>query len=933
MRRGYIAMVLHAHLPFVRHEEQANALEERWLFEALSETYLPLLMSWERLQEQGIPFAFAMTVSPTLLTLLTDEEMAARYVRHLELTIELTEKEMVRTRNHLELHSLAVMYHTRHIELLERFEGYGRNIVPALVRLADAGHLELLTCGATHGFLPVLGTAESRQAQIRIAVETHRRLTGRSPRGIWLPECGYVPGIESVLEREGLQFFLVDSHAFADQETESSKRVYGPVFVGESNVYALARDPEAARQVWSSFTGYPGDPDYREYYRDIGFDLEWDYIRPYVHPEGIRLNTGIKYHRITAQGDHKELYNPEWAAQKTRGHAAHFIESRYDTLKRLEQANIAATKPPLIVAPYDAELFGHWWFEGPQWLEQVALQMHDTELRLVTPSQYLDQFPEAEAAHMSMSSWGRAGYADVWLNETNDWIYPHLHRVEQRLVNLIRQKKRDGMDRLTEAALQQLAREVLLAESSDWAFIMTMGTTVEYAVRRTKLHLEQAMRLADSIESGMVHEAYLRALEQASPIFPDLNLEAFLTEQRQTGHKLRILMLSWEFPPRTVGGLARAVYDLSRALVDEGVEVHVVTCHGDDTAEFERVDGVYVHRVEAPSYAYDDFVQWSAVLNIRMAAMGSHVLAAYGPFDLIHAHDWLAAEAGQLLAETSGCPLVSTIHATEHGRNHGIHNGLQQRISHIEWKLAYESSQVIVCSQYMKGELHEVYGVPANKLHVLPNGIDHRELERGLTEQELTPAGSGASIFYVGRLVTEKGVQVLIEAAPDVLLHHPDTKFRIAGKGPMLAHLKSLADELGVSHAVEFLGFVTDEERNRLFKSSDVAVFPSLYEPFGIVALEAMGLGTPTVVSRTGGLAEIIEHGVDGWLAEPGEASSLAGALLQVLGNREESRQVAERGYQKTIHQYGWAAIARDTVTVYEQALARQAIHIERQRA
>ncbi|WP_198299717.1 1,4-alpha-glucan branching protein domain-containing protein [Tumebacillus avium] len=928
MKKGYLAMILHAHLPYVRHEERAHALEERWLYEALSETYLPMLAVFERLRERKAPFAFALTMSPTLLTLLTDEEMAARYVKHMKKTIELTQKELVRTVHEPELQNLARMYYARYRGLLDQFEGAGRNIVARLADLEASGHLELMTCGATHGFLPVIGREELRRAQVAVACETHEQIVGRRPRGIWLPECGYLPGIEKVLADEGLSYFLVDSHAFGERS------VYRPLLAAGADVYALGRDPESTRQVWSSFTGYPGDPDYREYYRDIGFDLDLSYIRDYIHPDGIRVNTGIKYHRVTGRGEAKELYNPAWAAKKCNEHAAHFTASR---LQRLHSLDWTATdgQPPLITAPYDAELFGHWWYEGPQWLEQVALQLAGTELGMTTPSAYLAQFPQAERAELSMSSWGRGGYADVWLNETNDWIYPHLHRLEERLVELVQKAERTDLlaDLLTERALRQLARETLLAEASDWAFMITMGTTVEYGVRRTTEHLARAERLADLIEAGMVTESLLAEMEAATPIFPELNLDHFgRGEKADRVPKRRVLMLSWEFPPRTVGGLARHVYDLSRAMAEQGIEVHVVTCHGDGTPEYGVVEGVHVHRVDAPDYEHDDFVQWAALLNIRLGAMGSRVLGAYGPFDLVHAHDWLAAECAHLLSEVSGLPLVTTIHATEHGRNHGIHSELQYRIYEIEQKLARESAEVIVCSNYMQAELREVYGITDSKLHVLPNGVDLTELSRGLDLSGQVKNGTAKTVFYVGRLVPEKGVQVLLASAPAVLQQHPDTRFVIAGKGPMLTQLQEQARFLGIAGHVDFLGFVTDEERNRLMRDADVAVFPSLYEPFGIVALEAMGVGTPTLVARTGGLAEIVEHGRDGWLVEPGDPGSLCETLLQLFADPEGTRETAARGMQKAIDSYSWPAIARGTLLVYEQALQKKEQEVGEQR-
>ncbi len=924
MKKGCLALVLHAHLPYVRHERAAWALEERWLYEALSETYLPLLQVFERLRKERVPYSLTLSISPTLLTMLRDEELGERYVKHLQKTIELTEKERGRTANEPIVRALADMYADQYGGLLNSYESSGRDVVARFADLQRSGHLELITCGATHGFLPTIGSEELRRAQIGIACDTHEAMIGSRPRGIWLPECGYLPGVERLLAEQSLQYFVLDSHSFG------SKSVYHPLLINGTNVYALGRDPESTEQVWSSQIGYPGDPHYREYYRDIGFDLEESYIGNYVHPSGIRVNTGLKYFRVTGQGAHKELYDPQMARQRVEVHAEHFVRSRVEKIDALAQIAGGGERPPLITAPFDAELFGHWWYEGPSWVERVARKLAGSELAMVTPSGYLRQYPQAERAALSMSSWGRGGYADVWLNERNGWIYPHLHRLEERLVNAVRRAERQSQPArkaLTERALRQLAREVMLAEASDWAFMITMETTEAYGVGRLSEHLKNAERLAEQIEAERVSAEWLAELERSTPIFPDLRLDHLLpancTPDRQQP-PLRVLMLSWEFPPRTIGGLARHVYDLSRELARAGVEVHVITCQGEGTEAYAHLAGVHVHRVEVPELQEGRFVEWSALLNIRLSAMGRRAIESFGPFQLIHAHDWLVAESALWLSAQFGLPVISTIHATEHGRNHGIHSELQAQIYQIERRLAERSHEVIVCSASMRQELQELYGVAAQKLHVLNNAVDRKALAEGVDGRSRRASEREKVVFYVGRLVPEKGVQVLLASAPSWMNRYPQARIIIAGIGPMLATLQDQARELGIEGRVEFAGFVTDQERNRLLRDADVAVFPSLYEPFGIVALEAMAAGAPTVVSRTGGLAEIVEHGEDGWLVEPGDSNSLSETILQLFADPITCQQVAERGQQKVIERYSWPAIAEGTIAVYRRALQQR---------
>jgi len=282
---------------------------------------------------------------------------------------------------------------------------------------------------------------------------------------------------------------------------------------------------ESSRSVWSSKEGYPGDYNYREYYRDIGFDLDMAYIGPYVQPNGHRKMTGVKYYRITGGPGDKEIYSPDEAAERVAAHAADFLNSRIGQTEKLAEL---MDRPPLIMVPYDAELFGHWWHEGPQFLETLFrnLSHNQNTIEPVTPSEYLQKYPRNQVVEPSASSWGQWGYADVWLNERNDWIYPHLHKAADRMVELA--QKFPAAGGVTRRALNQAARELMLAQSSDWAFILKSGTMTHYAENRVKEHLVRFNRLYDDLTRGSVDEPGLRDMESKDNLFNDLDYRVYV---------------------------------------------------------------------------------------------------------------------------------------------------------------------------------------------------------------------------------------------------------------------------------------------------------------------------------------------------------------------------------------------------------------------
>ena len=404
---------------------------------------------------------------------------------------------------------------------------------------------------------------------------------------------------------------------------------------------------------------------------------------------------------------------------------------------------------------------------------------------------------------------------------------------------------------------------------------------------------------------------------------------------------MKILMLTWEYPPRIVGGIARVVHDLSQRLMKDGHDITVVTYRDGDTPYFENDKGVKVYRVDNYMIRPNNFIDWILQLNFNMVAKASEIISKEGKFDVIHAHDWLVANSAKTLKHSYGIPVISTIHATESGRNSGIHDDTQRYINDTEWMLTYESTEVIVNSNFMKGHVQGLFGLPFDKINVIPNGINLNNfngVERDYDFRRQYAADNEKIILYLGRLVYEKGIQHLISAMPKILNGYHDSKLVIAGKGGMIDDLKAQVSRMGIDNKVYFTGYLNAKQVQKMYKCADVAVFPSTYEPFGIVALEAMLAGVPTVVSDVGGLNEIVEHGVTGMKSYAGNPNSIADSILALLYDHQLGSNVAKNAKAEVRKQYNWNKIAQDTHFVYQKAICqtmaeRQAEQIEQEKA
>lgn len=525
-RRGYLLLLLHAHLPFVRHPEYESFLEERWLFEAITECYLPLLESLERLLHEGVGFRITMSLSPTLIAMLQDPFLQQRYLEHLERLCELADKELQRTRHDPTLNELARFYRLWLESTGQRYRDvYRCDPVEGFRALADAGALELISTAATHGFLPLLRQEPAAvRAQLRLARSFFESRLGRPAPGIWLPECGYYHGLEDELKVSGLGYFFLETHGLINANPRPRHGVESPIACA-NGLAVFGRDPGCSQEVWNRDDGYPVHPVYREFHRDIGYELPPDQLGPLVPADGSRAPTGIKYYRITdRRSADKALYDPQAARVQARQHAKEFVRRRIQAMGHSELRD----RPPVFVAPYDAELLGHWWFEGPYWFEQVIRQAAEGgTLELISASDYLERHPVLPCATPSASTWGEGGYNRYWVSGANAWLYPHLHRVTRDMQALAADYSDRETGGLERRALNQAGRSLLLAQASDWPFIMRTGTSVDYAVSRVKDHLSRFRYLHQTLREQRLDERRIRALEQMDNIFPELDYRMF----------------------------------------------------------------------------------------------------------------------------------------------------------------------------------------------------------------------------------------------------------------------------------------------------------------------------------------------------------------------------------------------------------------------
>ncbi|MEO0414745.1 MAG: 1,4-alpha-glucan branching protein domain-containing protein [Verrucomicrobiota bacterium] len=520
------AIVLHAHVPWVRNPSGEWCLEEDWFFQNTVESYLPLFERLFQMREEGTPWALTIDFSPTLLAMLQDRIMIRRLLSFFDRTIKLAEAEMERHGAGPE-GDLAEFYRDRYRRLRRLFvESFNCDLVGALIDLRDSGHLEITSSAATHGLLPLLlRVPESVRTQIRAGMRSYVDVYQRTARGFWLPECAMAPALGKVLKDEGFQWTIIEQHGMTHAHNADERFPHTPG-VTTDGLIIFGRCSECSSQVWHGSDGYPADPRYREFLRDVGHEAPIENLQEFLGDNQVRRFTGLKYYSKTGETHEKDLYDAEKAAMATEEHSVHFLNS---VGAQLAEAEAEGTKHPIAVCAFDAELFGHWWFEGVDFLEAIFKRGADRpDFKFSHISEYLDT-PDLELPNVTptSSSWGEGGYFETWMTDQNNWIYPELKSRGDNLARMVKMfidnrgiMPDEKVDH-RKTCLSLLSKELLMAQSSDWGFLMNNEASADFAKGKVQKHLDAFDQIWEVCTSFGDLSA-VEPLKAENPIFNDL---------------------------------------------------------------------------------------------------------------------------------------------------------------------------------------------------------------------------------------------------------------------------------------------------------------------------------------------------------------------------------------------------------------------------
>ena len=517
-----VSLVLHGHAPFVRHPEQSSASQEYWFFEALSETYIPLLEVFDRLDRDRVPYRMGLSLSPTLCHMLTDELLIQRYLDYTDKQIEFGERELERSAGDSDLHSLVKLFYSRVVEKKTLFtERYENNILKGFDSFQKKGRIELLATAATHAFLPFYTAyPEAIQAQFEVAISTYRSNFGKCPQGFWLPELGWKDELDSWLRAYNFGYTMVDAHALVFARPFAEKGSFYPART-PLGIFAFGRDFYAAEDV----TQMARDPVFRYYRRDQGFELPADSIRSFLGPQGNRTGTGYKYWASGEDNSGRALYNPDEALEKVKGQARAFLNAR---LLKLKSAADLMEGWPLSLCAFEADSFGRFWHEGPLFIETLFREgTKNGELQFMSPAEYLCKLNPGSFQTLTpeFSSWGPGGYAETWLDASNDWMYSHTMRALERMVEIA--ERFPNSTGLKERALNQAARELLLVLASDWSKMLYKQECAGYGRNRIENSLRNFTTIYEALGSNYISTEWLTNLERRHNIFPNINYRVF----------------------------------------------------------------------------------------------------------------------------------------------------------------------------------------------------------------------------------------------------------------------------------------------------------------------------------------------------------------------------------------------------------------------
>jgi 1,4-alpha-glucan branching enzyme len=541
MARGYLSIVLHAHLPYVRPAPRCPSEREAWLYERARDCYLPLIRVLDRLHEDNVRTRLTLSLSPTLIAQLCAPLVQERLVRHLNDMIELSARELNRTALMPELRRLSGTYHLRLLQIHQALvQRCGGNMVTALAEMEARGQIELITGPASHAFLPGLAALEPQavRCQIQLGMDEFAKAFGHPPAGFWLPECAYTPELDEVLEREGIGYVIVDGRALERATPPAFHGVLAPVYC-PSGVAAFGRDRDGPGFGGCDALGRPTDPTYRNNRVDIADELPPEYLRPHMPGDGVRVSTGIRYERIGGGNGESRVYQRTAALDRAAEAALDYMTER---MHRTEATAWKMDRPPIFVSAYEIESFGYRWFEGIEFLDYLVRKVHFDQnvLETVTPGEYLDRHRCNQMTTPAASSWSGEGYFEPWVTPGNAWVYSHLSRATRLMRELTAAVSAARLpddaaatgDRgigndLPTRALRAAGRQLVLAQSSDWLTMMGSPEHGEYARDRLRLHLSNFARVASQIRDREIKSCDIEALEREWPIFEQIRTDAY----------------------------------------------------------------------------------------------------------------------------------------------------------------------------------------------------------------------------------------------------------------------------------------------------------------------------------------------------------------------------------------------------------------------
>ncbi len=874
--RGALALVLHSHMPYVE-GFGTWPFGEEWLWEAVATVYLPLL---DLLEETRAPVTLGLT--PVLCDQLETlpgpaGERLLGFLRETRRLVHEEDSAGLERTGHPELGAEVRRAGGDYERAAETLERDGRDLLARIAALGSGGPVELWTSSATHALLPLLASDDGpapaaghrhrlARAALRLlrrrALAARVRLRARPRARAGRPRrARHVPRPDRRARLRRARAPRAGAHAGRGDR--------GADRLGQRPARVERRDRVPRRTPSTATT------------------------------TGARCTTCAR--GATAASRTVPSRPRRWPASTPSA----FVER---CIGRLDAYAAERGRPGLLTFALDTELLGHWWYEGQIWLRAVFAEASAQGLRLATVSEALEEIEPVER-EPAVSSWGAGKDFSTWDSPKVAEMAFAARGAELRTVAAA------AGGAHSPDALARAARELLALQSSDWAFQETNDLASDYP-RAARGRTRGRQRRSSPCSGRLRVRAGPRTAQ------PGARPHAGFATRPVSA---RVLILSWEYPPLIEGGLARHVRKLAEGLAARGVQVHVLARGREEDPAEEEVEGVMVHRVLEPERPRDltEFVTWIEHMNADMLAAGVEVGDRYS-FDVVHGHDWLVASAGDHLAKRFRCPFVVTVHATETGRHQGwVDKHPQSYIHGVERWMTNRAERVVTCSAYMREHVADVFGLEEERIAVIPNGIDPSELvpvDDLETLRSRFASPDERLVLLVGRLVYEKGFQLALEALPGLIERVGNVRYLVAGSGTAERELREQASALGLDDHGTFLGWIGDDVLHSLYRIADLTVVPSIYEPFGLVALEAMASGCPCLVADTGGLREVVPNENVGLRFRSRDPESLGQMAERVLTDAElRDRLVAEAS--EHVLSFDWADVAAQVVEVYEEAI------------